>query len=418
MLSDMDRRTRLARVAVAMAFFAQGFCFAAVLTQTNVLKERFGFSDGQLSLVLLVVPLVAGVGSVLAGVTAARLGSAVVLRTGGILVAAAVAGTGASDERFQLYLALAALGIGLGSVDAAMNMQGYAVEQRYGRPVLSSLHGVWSIGAMAGALTTFATKGLGFTTFESLGTAAAIGVAVALGAGPSLLRRAELDTPAGVGAASPRAAVSAVGGPGEAALGDPTNVSWRPIALLGVAMMTMYIADSATSNWSAVILDDVLKASDSVAALGIFFYQTFMVLGRAVNDRLVRRYGPAPIVRVGAVTGVVGLLVVAVAPVPAVALAGFALQGLGLCVVVPLSFSAAGRLDPAGTGVAIARVNLFNYAGFVIGAGLIGAVAELADLRLAFAVPAVLTLAIVALARSFEGDARPAPVTPGQPASA
>jgi MFS family permease len=173
-------------------------------------------------------------------------------------------------------------------------------------------------------------------------------------------------------------------------------------------MMAMYIADSATSNWSAVFLDDVLSASPSTAALGLFFYQSFMVLGRAVNDRLVRRFGPARIVRVGAVIGGIGLLVVAVAPVPAVGLAGFALQGLGLCVVVPLSFSAAGSLDPADTGVAIARVNLFNYAGFVIGAGMIGAVAELADLRLAFAVPAVLTVAIVVLARSFEG--RPAPV--------
>lgn len=408
----MDRRTRLARVAVAMAFFAQGFCFAALLTQTNVLKDRFGFSDGQLSLVLLVVPLVAGVGSVLAGIAAAKLGSAVVLRTGGVLVAAAVAGTGASDERFQLYLALAALGIGLGSVDASMNMQGYAVEERYGRPVLSSLHGVWSVGAMAGALTTAVTSRLDFTTFESLGTAAAIGVVVALIAGPSLLRQAEFAASAGVGAASPRAAVSAVGGPGDAALGDPdppaTNLQWRPIALLGVAMMMMYIADSATSNWSAVFLDDMLTASPSIAALGLFFYQTCMVLGRAVNDRLVRRFGPTRIVRVGAVIGGIGLLVVAIAPVPAVGLAGFALQGLGLCVVVPLSFSAAGRLDPAGTGVAIARVNLFNYAGFVIGAGMIGAVAELADLRLAFAVPAVLTLAIVALAHSFEGGARPA----------
>jgi predicted MFS family arabinose efflux permease len=397
----MDSRTRRARVAVAMAFLAQGFCFAALLTQTNVLKDRFGFSDGELSLVLLVVPVVAGAGSVLAGFSATRWGSGVVLRVGGVLVALAVAGTGAADEVVQLFVALAALGIGLGAVDATMNMQGYAVEQRYGRPVLSSLHGVWSVGAMAGALTTAATSELGFTTFESLGTAAAIGLVVVVAAGPLLLRRAE------TGVTPP---VAAVGGPGDAPLGAPaaSPLPWRPVVLLGVAMMAMYIADSATSNWSAVFLDDVLTASPSVAALGLFFYQTFMVLGRAVNDRLVRRFGPARIVRVGAVIGGIGLVVVATAPVPAVGLAGFALQGLGLCVVVPLSFSAAGRLDPAGTGVAIARVNLFNYAGFVIGAGLIGAVAELADLRLAFAVPAALTLAIVVLARSFEG--RPAPL--------
>lgn len=399
----MDSRTRRARVAVAMAFFAQGFCFAALLTQTNVLKDRFGFSDGELSLVLLVVPVVAGVGSVLAGVAATRVGSGPVLRVGGVLVALAVAGTGASTEVFQLFAALTALGVGLGAVDATMNMQGYAVERRYERPVLSSLHGVWSVGAMAGALTTAGTSELDFTTFQSLGTAAVIGAAIALSAGPMLLRRAEFDV------------TPAVGGPGDAPLGAPaaSPLPWGPIVLLGIAMMAMYIADSATSNWSPVFLDDVLNASQSVAALGLFFYQTFMVLGRAVNDRLVRRYGPVPIVRVGATIGGVGLLVVAVAPVPAVALAGFALQGLGLCVVVPLSFSAAGRIDPADTGVAIARVNLFNYAGFVIGAGMIGAVAELASLRLAFAVPAALTLVIVLLARSFAG--RPTPLV-GQPA--
>lgn len=404
----MDSRARRARVAVAMAFFAQGFCFAALLTQTNVLKDRFGFSDGELSLVLLVVPVVAGVGSVLAGVSATRWGSGPVLRAGGVVVALAVAGTGAAREVPQLFVALAVLGIGLGAVDATMNMQGYAVERRYARPVLSSLHGVWSVGAMAGALTTAATSELDFTTLESLGTAAVVGAVIALAAGPLLLRRAELGvTPA----------PAAIGGPGDAPLAAPaaSPLPWGPVVLLGIAMMAMYIADSATSNWSAVFLDDVLTASPSVAALGLFFYQTFMVLGRAVNDRLVRRYGPACIARVGAVIGGVGLAVVAVAPVPAVGLAGFALQGLGLCVVVPLSFSAAGSLDPGGTGVAIARVNLFNYAGFVIGAGMIGAVAELADLRLAFAVPAALTMAIVVLARSFEG--RPAPLR-GQPASA
>ena len=75
--------------------------------------------------------------------------------------------------------------------------------------------------------------------------------------------------------------------------------------------------------------------------------------------------------------------------------------GLGLCVVVPQSFTAAGQLDPTGSGVAVARVNLFNYIGFVVGAALIGVVAQGSSLRLAFGVPAVLTVGIVVLARSF-----------------
>src|SRR5262249_49758329 len=140
----MDQRDRRARAAVAVAYFVQGFCFAALLTHVNVLKDKFGFSEGELSLVLLAVPVVAGVGSVVAGLLAIRLGSAVVLRAGGPAVCLAITTVGAAASRGQLYAALALVGLTLGLVDATMNMQGVAVERRYGRPVLASFHGVWS----------------------------------------------------------------------------------------------------------------------------------------------------------------------------------------------------------------------------------------------------------------------------------
>jgi MFS family permease len=165
--------------------------------------------------------------------------------------------------------------------------------------------------------------------------------------------------------------------------------------------MVMYIADSATSNWGAVYLHDALHASKSVAALGLGAYLTCQLLGRTGADRLVRRFGPVRVVAVGGLVAAAGMAVVAAAPRPLVGVVGFAIVGVGLCVVVPQSFSAAGALDPTGSGVAIARVNLFNYAGFVAGAALIGAVAKGASLRWAFAVPAVLALVIVALAPSF-----------------
>ncbi|GIJ43964.1 MFS transporter [Virgisporangium aliadipatigenens] len=381
----MAARDQQARIAVGAAYAAQGFSFAALLTQTNVLKDRFGFTDGELSLVLLAVPLVAGIGSIVAGALAPRLGSAPVLRVGGPLVCAALVAVGAASSVPALAAALVLLGLGLGIVDATMNMQGVAVERRYGRPLLSSFHGWWSLGAVAGALTTAATAKAGLTVLESLTAAALVGLVLTLAAGPRELRRAEETAlaPSTVDAA----AVAAI--------------PWRPVALIGTAVMLMYVADSATSNWSAVFLDDVLESSRSVAALGVFAYQCATMLGRAAADRLVRQYGPAVVTRAGAAIGGVGLLVVAAAPDSGVALAGFALQGLGLCVVVPLSFSAAGRLDPAHTGVAVARVNLFNYAGFVVGAGLIGVVAEAADLRWAFVVPAVLAFGVIGLAGSF-----------------
>src|SRR5262249_49735260 len=103
-------------------------------------------------------------------------------------------------------------------------------------------------------------------------------------------------------------------------------------------------------------------------------YQVCMMLSRTGADFVVRAYGAAKVVAAGAVIGGIGLLVAALAPDPATAITGFAIAGLGLAVVVPTSFSAAGRLDPTGLGIAVARVNVFNYAGFVLGAVVAGAV--------------------------------------------
>jgi MFS family permease len=376
-----SQRDRAARTGVAGAYLVQGMCFAALITQVSPIRHKFGFTEAELSLVLLAVPVVAGVGSVLAGFLAGRFGSAVVLRAGGLGVAAAITAAGLAGDRLTLYVVLAAVGLFLGLVDATMNMQGVAVERRYGRPVLASFHGVWSAGGILGALATSLTAFLGWSLVAALGAVAVVGAALSLAAGPRLLRRDEEV------AAAP----------------DPTavRIPWAPVVAVGVAMMLMYIADSATSNWSNVYLRDGLNASQAVAALGLAAYQTCMVLGRAVADRLVQRYGPVRPVAAGAAVGALGLVVVATARGPAVAIAGFAILGLGLCVVVPQSFSAAGRLDPTGSGVAVARVNLFNYGGFVVGAALIGLVADSRGLRTAFLVPAVLALGIVVLARSF-----------------
>jgi MFS family permease len=376
-------RDRVARSGAAGAYFVQGMCFAALLTQVDVLKDKFGFTAAELSLVLLAVPVVAGVGSVLAGVLAARIGSAPVLRAGGIGVAAAITAVGLADERLTLYLVLSLVGLFLGLVDATMNMQGVAVQRRYGRPVLASFHGVWSVGGIAGAGATALTGYLRWPLPATLGTVAAVGAAIALAAGPRLLRRDEEL------AAAPDPAAAAA------------RIPWAPIVAVGTAMMFMYIADSATSNWGSVYLHDGLHSSHSVAALALAAYQTCMVVGRALTDRLVARFGAVRTVGGGALVGAAGLMIVAAASGPAVGIAGFAVLGLGMCVVVPQSFTAADQLDPAGTGLAVARVNLFNYAGFVIGAALIGFVADTRGLRVAFVVPAVLALGIVALARTF-----------------
>ena len=392
----MESRDRRARAGASGAYFVQGMCFATVLSQVPGLKDKFAFSDDDLTLVLAAVPIVAGLGSVLAGYLAPRLGSAPVLRTGGPLVCAAITAVGLVGSRPALYVAVAALGLFLGTVDASVNMQGVAVQARYGRSVLASFHGWLSMGGIVGSLAAAAANKVNLPLGTALAIVAGFGALVALSVGPLLLRRAEEAEHVPVHE------------------GPVPKIPWGPLMLIGMAVLAMYIADSATFNWSAIYLHEALHGSKSVAALGVFAYVIFQMLGRTGADQLVRRFGPATTVATGGLIGGLGLTVVVTAPRPIVGLVGFALVGLGLCVVVPQSFSAAGALDPTGSGVAVARVNLFNYVGFVVGAVLIGAVAHGTSLRWAFGVPAVLTLVIVALARSFNVAPRfgPGPVQP------
>ncbi|GIH12543.1 MFS transporter [Rugosimonospora africana] len=398
----LEQRDRRARTGAAGAYFVQGLCFAGLVTRVPTLQKSFHFTDGQLTLILLIVPVVAGVGSVLAGVLAPRIGSALVLRVAGPTVCVAMAAVGFAPGRAALYPAIALFGLALGAVDATMNMQGVAVQHRYGRSILASFHGVWSVGGILGSLANAGAGRLHLDLGPNLGIIALVGLVLALSVGPLLYRRDE-------------AAARAVDVPADA---PPPRIPWAPIVLVGLAVMLMYISDSATSNWSAKYLQDALRASNSVAPLGLAGYLLCQMLGRLVADWPVRRLGPVLPVAVGGLIGVLGMTLVAVARVPGLAIAGFAIVGFGLCVVVPQSFSAAGALDPTGSGVAIARVNLFNYVGFVVGAGLIGVVDEAVGLRWAFAVPALLCLGIIGLAPSFRvasdaaGTVRPAEAAP------
>ncbi|WP_021595370.1 MULTISPECIES: MFS transporter [Actinomadura] len=392
-------RDRQARFAAYTAFAVQGLCFASLVTQVPQMQKAHHLSDATLSLVLLMVPLIAGVGSVASGALFQRFGSGPVLRASQPVVAVTIALIGLTgDNDVALYVAVAAFGLFVGAVDASMNAQAIAVERRYGVSLITGFYAVWSVAGILGGLWASLTNKLDLSLFTGFAIAAAVGVAAALATGSRLYRRAEEGD-------GPTAAELKAAG---------RRVPWRPILVVGAAMAVAYLADSAISSYGAKYLDDELSASDWVAPLGYVAYQVTMVVSRAVADLAVRRSGAVRVVRIGGLVGIVGMFGVVAAPNAAFAIAAFALAGLGLSVIAPVSFSAAGRVDPTGLGVAVARVNIFNYVGFVLGAAVVGAIAPLSadhGLRLAFIVPSALILVVFVTAKGFD----PEPVRGARP---
>ncbi|XRQ11764.1 MFS transporter [Actinomadura welshii] len=401
MSQGITARDRQARFSAYTAFAVQGLCFASLVTQVPQMQKAHRLSDATLSLVLLMVPLVAGVGSVVSGALFQRFGSGPVLRVSQPAVAVTIALIGLTgDNDVALYVAVAAFGLFVGAVDASMNAQAVAVERRYGMSLITGFYAVWSVAGILGGLWASLSNRIDLPLYACFAIAAAAGIAASLATGHRLYRRDEEGD-------GPTAAELKAAG---------RRVPWRPILVVGAAMAVAYLADSAISNYGAKYIDDELSGADWVAPLGYVAYQIAMVVSRAVADLAVRRSGPVRVVRLGGAVGIAGMFGVVAAPNAAFAIAAFAVAGLGLSVIAPVCFSAAGRVDPTGLGVAVARVNIFNYVGFVLGAAIVGAIAPLSEengLRLAFIAPAALILVVFLTAKGFH----PAPVKGARPDS-
>src|SRR5690606_38873246 len=179
----------------------------------------------------------------------------------------------------------------------------------------------------------------------------------------------------GTGGGTAEVAGTGAGGDGGSP-GPGGTVAFRMLLPLCLVMTVAYIGDSTVSNWSAKYLQDVLGSSEQMATVPYNVYMVTTLLGRTLGDFGVRRFGAVGVVRAGRMVEAGGFAMVAGAPRACAGMLGFALMGLGLCVLVPQTFDAAGGLFPGGSDVAVARLSVFNYVGFLIWSPLVGSLGD------------------------------------------
>ncbi|MER6159966.1 MFS transporter [Streptomyces sp. NPDC001868] len=388
-MTDVLRR---GRAALAFSFFAQGVAFALLVTRIPAIQDRYGVSDGLLPLFLAAVPVLAGVGSVCTEHLVKKVPPSHVLRWSQPVVLLALLGVGAGEHMAVLGVSLAAFGLAVGALDASMNMLGVSLQRAYGRSIMLGFHAVYSLGGIAGASLAWVGAHWDLALLVSY-----LPVAVVLL--PAVLVGSRWYVDAGPGEGKTEDAVPEVAGAGAGG-----SVAFKMLLPLCLVMCFAYIGDSTVSNWSAKYLQDVLGSSEQLATVPYNVYMVTTLIGRSIGDFGVRRFGAAAVVRAGAVVAAVGFAVVAGAPGAWVGMLGFTLLGLGLCVLVPQTFAAAGRLFPGASDAAVARLNIFNYVGFLIGSPLVGAVGDLWSYRGAMLIPMALVLVTLVYARSFETE--------------
>jgi len=376
---------RVARLAVSGMFFVNGALLANWVARIPAVQQRLGLNAGALGIALLGMAIGALLSFPLAGWLIARYGSRSVTIGASFAYCAALPLPALAPNLPLLMTALMALGAGNGAMDVAMNAQGVAVERRYGRPIMSSFHGLFSIGGLAGAVTGGIMAGASIQPFPHL-----LGVAAALAIGAAVSARGLLPVAADAGSGA-----STFARPNRALLG------------LGVVAFCSAMGEGAMADWSAVYLHSSLGAAAGFAAAGFAGFSLAMTVGRLSGDALTRRFGPVALVRLGGLLAAVGLGVALALGQPLVSVVGFACVGAGLSLVAPLVFSAAGRASAAGVSAsaALAAVATMGYTGFLLGPPVIGAIAQALSLRAALGLVVLLGIAIAVLARNVESPA-------------
>ncbi len=387
-----DRQARRARWAVAVMFLANGFVMGAWAPQIPLLLPRHGVTESVLGLLILVL----GLGAVSAMIFAGRLisahGGRRVLAWFSLALVPVLPMVVFSPNLWLLALSMAVFGAMAGCMDVAMNAQAVEVERRLHKAIMSSSHGFWSLGGFIGGSAGSYLIAVRGAEAQALATAGVVAVLV-LGAMPFLLP----DSPRA------RLAGAVARAPAQRTRLFPRDLH---VWLLGFLALFSMVPEGAVLDWAAIYLQKELGADAFVSGLGFAFFAGAMAAMRFLGDTVRNRCGAVRTLRLSGMIGAAGLMGGALAPFDGVAIASFALAGLGVANMVPVLFSAAGNHPRLPAASAISIVTMVGYSGILVAPSSIGFLAEHLGFRPTYAGLSVLLVVVAFLAaRAADADA-------------
>ncbi|CAA9387970.1 MAG: hypothetical protein AVDCRST_MAG35-249 [uncultured Quadrisphaera sp.] len=395
-----SRAARRARLGVAGLFFANGALFAGAVPRYPEVKGGLDLSNAAFGAAVAAYGLGALVLGLLAGALVARFGSARVAPVTTVVLAVSVVLIAAAGSWGALVVVLALAGAADSTADLAVNAHGLRVERLRGRPVLNSLHAVWSIGAVAGGAVGAAAAGAGVPLGWHLGAAAVVMAALAVGCSRLLL-------PGGDRAERDGAAPAALGDEPARSPGARGPRVVGALLVLGVVAAMAQTVEEAGATWGAVYLREELGAPAAVAGLAFIVLQATQTVGRLVGDRAVARFGDRAVARAGASLAGTAMAVALALPAVGTTVAAFGAVGLGIGTLIPASLRTADAVPglPPGTGLVVVGtvLRLVLLANPVV----VGLVADAASVRAGLVVIPAAAALVLLLSASLPPRPRP-----------
>lgn len=370
------RAPRAYRIAISIFFFIQGLTFTSWASRIPDIKKSLALNNGEFGGILLSLPIGQFFALALSGYLVTRFGSRIVLIVTAILYPATLLLIGLSSSAITLIAALFLTGFFGNIYNIAVNTQAVRIETLYGRSIMASFHGLWSLGGFTGALIGIFLIAKNLTPFQHYWIINGLTLLMIF-----LFVNATLPRDAKTDQAKPRLFVK------------PDKV----ILILGLLAFSCMICEGTMFDWAGVYFDQVIHTLEKLTQLGFVAFMSTMTGGRFIADFLITKLGAKRMIQISGVMIFTGIAITVGFPYLIPAIIGLLITGFGVSSVVPLTYGLAGQSKTMPAGQAIAAVSSLGFLGFLIAPPLIGFISEGYTLRVAFALIALMGLVVILL---------------------
>lgn len=385
---NVNQTTTEAKKSTKYIFLVCGFALSSWAPMVPFAKERLHLNDANLGLLLLFF----GIGAIsmmpLGGYLSKLYGTRIVILISGLVAAIFLPLLLLMPNPLMMGAALFVFGGGIGVIDVAMNSHGIHVQNQYGRSIMSSLHGLFSVGGLCGSLGLGLLMRAGLNPLAAAISISILLIVILLWKYQSLFsKQQEGDLPEN--SAHKENKIN-------------TRSGWFSgrIIFLGAACFAVFLSEGAMLDWSALFLKESRGIDAELAGVGYATFSIAMAAMRLLGDRIVERFSGKTVVVGGGIIAALGIFIAVATPWIPATLFGFVLLGVGAANIVPVFFSEGGRLKGIPASAAIPVISTMGYAGQLAGPALLGYIAYHFSLTAALAFTGALLLG-VALTYAF-----------------
>lgn len=367
---------RTHRIAVGIFFFIAGLVFSSWTCRIPDIKNQLQLSDAALGSVLFALPVGLMCSLPISGVLVSKYGSRMVLILAAVMYPITLVFIGLAGQVWQLVTVLMFFGLWSNMLNISVNTQAVSVESYYGRSIMASFHGLWSLAGLCGGFIGFWVSPAGVPPFTHYLFICGICLLMVLATHKNLVVK-DLNT----GSTQPLFA-------------KPDKI----ILKLGIIAFSGMVCEGTMFDWSGVYFQKVVMTSKQFVVLGFVVFMSTMAGGRFAADWAVTRLGVTRVIQISGICIASGLMLAVALPHIIPAAIGFLLVGVGVSSIVPLIYGLAGKSKTMSPGLALAAVSTIGFIGFLIGPPLMGFIAELSSLRWSFTVVALFGITTTLLA--------------------